>query len=91
MKNNNGSWIFTKAGKSKGQRTVKLHRLWETYLTKYVRIAPDHVHDDADTIEHFLTPELEAKLEQLLEYPELDPHDSEIPYLSSNKPSDSNL
>ena len=85
MQNDNGSWIFTKEGKNKGQRTVKLHRLWETYLTKYLRIAPDHVHDDADTIEHFLTPELEAKLEQLLEYPELDPHDSEIPYLSPTK------
>ncbi|MDH5476047.1 MAG: metal ABC transporter permease, partial [Cyclobacteriaceae bacterium] len=62
MINKNSMWQFTKEGKEKGQRTVKLHRLWETYLTKYLRIAPDHVHDDADTIEHFLTPELEIKL-----------------------------
>ncbi|MDH5365936.1 MAG: metal ABC transporter permease [Cyclobacteriaceae bacterium] len=80
MESKSGTWQFTKEGKNKGQRTVKLHRLWETYLTKYLRIAPDHVHDDADTIEHFLTPELESRLEQLLEYPELDPHDSKIPY-----------
>lgn len=85
MKFIDGLWVFTKEGKNKGQRTVKLHRLWETYLTKYLRIAPDHVHDDADTIEHFLTPELEVKLEQLLQYPELDPHNSEIPYLNPNK------
>lgn len=80
LKNENGYWSFTRAGKHKGQRTVKLHRLWELYLTEYLRIAPDHVHDDADTIEHILTPELEARLEKLLNYPKVDPHQSEIPY-----------
>ena len=72
--------FFSLAVKNKGQRVVKLHRLWEVYLTKYLRIAPDHVHEDADTIEHILTPELEARLEKLLDYPSLDPHKSEIPY-----------
>lgn len=80
LHNENGQWYFTKAGRDKGQRVVKLHRLWELYLTQYLRIAPDHVHDDADTIEHILTPELEARLEKLLDYPEKDPHESEIPY-----------
>ncbi|MEP2772215.1 MAG: iron chelate uptake ABC transporter family permease subunit [Fulvivirga sp.] len=78
--NSNGYWYFSKAGRDKGQRVVKLHRLWELYLTEYLRIAPDHVHDDADTIEHILTPELEARLEKLLDYPTVDPHSSEIPY-----------
>ncbi|MEQ9657302.1 iron chelate uptake ABC transporter family permease subunit, partial [Fulvivirga sp.] len=80
LKNDNGLWFFNTAGKNKGQRVVKLHRLWEVYLTQYLRIAPDHVHDDADTIEHVLTPELEARLEKLLNYPSTDPHKSEIPY-----------
>lgn len=80
LKNSNGYWSFTIEGKNRGQRVVKLHRLWEVYLTQYLRIAPDHVHDDADTIEHVLTPELEARLEKLLNYPTTDPHESEIPY-----------
>ena len=80
LKHHEGKWAFSKAGKDKGQRVVKLHRLWELYLTEYLRIAPDHVHDDADTIEHILTPELEARLEKLLDYPTVDPHESEIPY-----------
>ncbi len=80
LKNSRGYWSFTIEGKNRGQRVVKLHRLWEVYLTQYLRIAPDHVHDDADTIEHVLTPELEAKLEKLLNYPAIDPHESEIPY-----------
>ncbi len=73
-------WAFTAAGKAKGQRITKLHRLWELYLTEYLRIAPDHVHEDAETIEHIITPELERRLEEKLEYPRLDPHQSKIPY-----------
>jgi manganese/zinc/iron transport system permease protein len=71
---------LTEEGKVRAQRVVKIHRLWELYLTTELNIAPDHVHDDADTIEHLLTPELEAELERVLNYPRVDPHKSEIPY-----------
>jgi manganese/zinc/iron transport system permease protein len=71
---------LTEEGRIRAQRVVKIHRLWELYLTTHLNIAPDHVHDDADTIEHLLTPELEEELERLLDYPTVDPHQSEIPY-----------
>jgi manganese/zinc/iron transport system permease protein len=45
-----------------------------------MKIAPDHVHEDAETIEHVITPEIEAELERALQFPEKDPHDSNIPY-----------
>jgi manganese/zinc/iron transport system permease protein len=80
LKNVAHAWELTEEGKVKAQRVVKIHRLWELYLTTKLNIAPDHVHDDADTIEHLLTPELEAELEKVLEYPKVDPHKSEIPY-----------
>lgn len=83
LRHQKGNWQLTDQGQKKGQRIVKLHRLWEVYLTKYLRIAPDHVHEDADNIEHILTPELEERLEALLQYPTSDPHESVIPY---NKP-----
>jgi manganese/zinc/iron transport system permease protein len=73
-------WKFTKIGYKKGRRMVKLHRLWEVYLSQYMRIAPDHVHEDAETIEHVITPELEARLEHMLKFPDQDPHKSTIPY-----------
>ncbi|WP_462249421.1 metal ABC transporter permease [Ekhidna sp.] len=79
VEKNNESWKLTNEGFEKGKRVTRLHRLWELYLTKYLRIAPDHVHEDADTIEHVITPELEAKLEALLDYPTADPHQSSIP------------
>ncbi len=80
LKRKSGHWSLTREGQNKGRRIVKLHRLWEVYLTQYLRIAPDHVHEDADNIEHILTPELESRLEKLLDFPSSDPHDSAIPY-----------
>jgi manganese/zinc/iron transport system permease protein len=38
------------------------------------------VHEDAEAIEHIITPELEKELELQLGYPELDPHEELIPY-----------
>jgi manganese/zinc/iron transport system permease protein len=76
----NGHWKLTKIGFKKGQRVVRLHRLWELYLTQYLKIAPDHVHEDAETIEHVITPELEKDILEKLGYPQLDPHKSKIPY-----------
>ncbi len=74
------TYRLTEAGMLRGRRIVKIHRLWELYLTRYVEIAADHVHEDAESIEHLITPELEEKLEQLLKYPEKDPHQTVIPY-----------
>ena len=73
-------WKLTNEGKEQGQRVTRLHRLWEMYLTEYLRIAPDHVHDDAESMEHIITPEIEQKLEEQLHYPKVDPHSAEIPY-----------
>ncbi len=80
VKQSGNLWGLTEEGKSRAKRIVKIHRLWELYLTTHVHIAPDHVHEDADTIEHFLTPELEADLEHILDYPKVDPHKTVIPY-----------
>ena len=73
-------YTLSEDGLAEGGRVVRLHRLWEMYLTTYVKIAPDHVHNDAEAIEHLITPEIEEQLLQLLDHPERDPHDSEIPY-----------
>jgi manganese/zinc/iron transport system permease protein len=80
LKRSKSGYYLSTYGQRKAARLVKLHRLWELYLTEYLRIAPDHVHEDADTIEHLITPELERRLEEKLNFPKTDPHNSEIPY-----------
>lgn len=85
IKREGQDWVLTIDGKNKGQRVTKLHRLWEVYLTRYLRIAPDHVHEDAETIEHIITPEIEKQLEEILQYPVSDPHQTTIPYRKKRK------
>jgi len=75
-----GFYSLTDAGFQRGKRLVKLHRLWEVYLATYLRLPTDHLHDDAETIEHILTPQIEQELEQLLNFPKADPHQKTIPY-----------
>jgi manganese/zinc/iron transport system permease protein len=74
-----GLYVLTEPGVQRAARVTRLHRLWELYLTRKVEVAPDHVHDDAEQIEHILTPELEERLARMLEDPETDPHASKIP------------
>ncbi|PZV80329.1 manganese/zinc/iron transport system permease protein [Algoriphagus aquaeductus] len=70
---------LTSKGTSDAMRIVRLHRLWELYLNESMNIAPDHVHESAEQMEHLLTPELEAMLEKRLNFPTLDPHQETIP------------
>lgn len=54
---------LTAAGHDRAEEVVRTHRLWELFLILGADIAPDHVDRDADSIEHFLTPELVSRLE----------------------------
>lgn len=71
---------LTDEGLQEASRVVRLHRLWEMYLTKRMRLKADHIHPNAETIEHIITPEIEEQLLRELGYPETDPHESPIPY-----------
>ena len=70
---------LSESGITEAMRIVRLHRLWELYLNESLKIAPDHVHESAEQMEHLLTPELEELLEKRLNFPTLDPHQETIP------------
>jgi ABC-type Mn2+/Zn2+ transport system permease subunit/Mn-dependent DtxR family transcriptional regulator len=72
---------FTPRGWQRASEIVRNHRLWELYLTNAAHIAPDHVHDDAEVIEHILGEETVLKLEKRLDYARRDPHGKLIPGL----------
>jgi manganese/zinc/iron transport system permease protein len=65
---------------------VRNHRLWELYLTNAARLAPDHVHEDAEIIEHILGEETVRRLEERLQHARLDPHGKPIPGLRDMMP-----
>ena len=72
---------LTPAGWETACRIVRNHRLWELYLTESVHYQPDHVHDDAEEIEHLLGEDTVRQLERRLNYPTRDPHGKLIPSL----------
>ena len=58
---------------------VRNHRLWELYLTNAVQYQSDHVHDDAEEIEHIIGEGIVQRIEERLRNPILDPHGKLIP------------
>lgn len=77
---NDSNYKLTDIGKVEAIRIVRLHRLWELYLTKRMNFKDDHIHGTAETIEHLITPEIEEELKIELNFPSTDPHNKNIPY-----------
>ena len=78
-RNGVGALLLTEEGRKDGARVVRNHRLWELYLTNEASYEADHVHDDAEIVEHLLGEEAIKRLEAELGFPETDPHGQPIP------------
>jgi manganese/zinc/iron transport system permease protein len=76
---------FTPDSRSTAMRIVRNHRLWELYLTNEANYKADHVHDDAERIEHVLGEEIVRQLERKLNYPVQDPHGKRIPGIQEDR------
>ena len=63
-------------------KIVRNHRLWELYLTNEAEYDDDHVHEDAEKIEHLLGEKTIRHLERILSNPRTDPHGKLIPSIS---------
>ena len=74
-----GTLFFTPEGEQRARAIVRNHRLWELYLTHAASFSPDHVHDQAEEIEHVLGEETVRQLSRRLDFPEVDPHGRPIP------------
>ena len=72
---------LTPDGWQRACEIVRNHRLWELYLTNAAQIAADHVHDDAEKIEHVLGEDVVRQLEKRLNFATKDPHGRDIPGL----------
>ena len=70
---------LTKQGESYARNMIRRHRIWELFLQRIVGMPWDKVHDEAEQLEHSSTDELINRLEEILEYPQFDPHGDPIP------------
>jgi DtxR family Mn-dependent transcriptional regulator len=73
---------LTPAGKDYALKIIRIHRLWEKYLSEKTGIDKSEWHDRAEKMEHSLTPEQAEELYQELGSPRYDPHGDPIPLKS---------
>lgn len=70
---------FTEQGLRASKKLVRAHRLWERYLVDKLGVSEEHIHQDAEEHEHYLTEDILDEIDAYLDYPETDPHGSPIP------------
>ena len=58
---------------------LRHHRLLELYLVDRLGLGLDQVHAEAELLEHALSEELEARIDEELGFPTHDPHGDPIP------------
>ena len=71
-------YTLTDEGKVEATRILRAHRLWESYL-EHVGTPPEHIHRQAEILEHVREDGTVDYLDELLGHPAVDPHGSIIP------------
>ena len=79
---------LTTTGERKALAVVRRHRLLETFLARTLKLGRDQLHDEAERLEHALSPALEAAIDDYLGNPQRDPHGPPIPGLQGELPSE---
>lgn len=80
------SIVLTTSGRKMALEIVRHHRLLELYLAEALGYSWDEVHDEADRMEHSISEEFEARIDEALGYPTSDPHGDPIPTVSGDLP-----
>ena len=70
---------LTPAGERVALEVIRHHRLLELYLAETLGVDVEHVHEEADRLEHVISEELEARIDSALGFPTHDPHGDPIP------------
>ncbi len=70
---------LTKSGEIFARNIVRRHRLWEVFLYQIIGMPWDKVHDEANRLEHSSSDDLMDRINEMLNFPEYDPHGDPIP------------
>ena len=77
---------LTENGEEYAKNMVRRHRIWEVFLFQIVGMPWDKVHEEAHNLEHGASDELINKMEEMLDFPEFDPHGDPIPDKNGSLP-----
>jgi DtxR family Mn-dependent transcriptional regulator len=70
---------LTPRGRTVALRTIRRHRVLESYLTTVLGVPWDRVHDEAERLEHAASDDLVERMAAALGHPSADPHGAPIP------------
>ena len=70
---------LTEKGKKEAGLIIRKHRLTEMFLVDKMKLGWEDVHDIAEQIEHIQSRVFFEKMDEMLDFPKLDPHGSPIP------------
>ena len=70
---------LTRQGEVLALHMVRRHRLLELFLVKVLGLDWNQVHCEADQLEHAVSDRIIERMDQMLGYPQLDPHGDPIP------------
>jgi DtxR family transcriptional regulator, Mn-dependent transcriptional regulator len=70
---------LTESGRDAALRIIRRHRLLEQFLLEYLGYAWDEIHEEAERLEHAISPLFEQRLADRLGEPDFDPHGDPIP------------
>ena len=70
---------LTDAGRRAALRTIRRHRIIESYLSSALEYPWDRVHDEAERLEHAASDELVDRMAKAIGEPVVDPHGAPIP------------
>ena len=71
--------MLTKVGTALALETIRRHRLLESFFTDHLAMDWHQAHVEAETLEHFISRELEKLIDSKLGHPLSDPHGHPIP------------
>ncbi|MFN8472830.1 MAG: metal-dependent transcriptional regulator [Anaerolineae bacterium] len=71
--------ILTPAGRKIALEVIRHHRLVELYLAEALGVPWDQVHDEANRLEHAISPSVADRMAAALGNPRVDPHGAPIP------------
>ena len=71
--------VLTSRGRKLALEALRHHRLLERFLVETLGLEIAEAHAEADRLEHALSEDVEARIDQALGFPESDPHGHPIP------------
>jgi len=82
---------LTEKGKKEALAIIRRHRLAELFLVKVMELGWEEVHEIAEQLEHVDSKRFYDRIDEMLQYPKVDPHGEPIPDVNGKISNDKSI